>query len=138
EPVSARFASRKVRLCPEAAIRPTRTRERLSYLHRRRRAGTGRLRPRRPATLLSRVGLVARRTVRSTLQGGLAMGDCQEAAETHTHDWEPVGIVTDTAVHYSPVSALDHTREIATYAVTSCKCGAVRRVKVASRAEWLN
>jgi hypothetical protein len=60
------------------------------------------------------------------------------APEKHEHAWEPVGTVKDEGVHYSPVSAMDHVLETATYAVTSCKCGAIRKVKVASKSRWLN
>lgn len=62
----------------------------------------------------------------------------EKATVEHTHEWEPFGTVTEDQILYSPVSAMDHVKETVTYAVRSCRCGAVRRTAVASKSRWLN
>lgn len=59
--------------------------------------------------------------------------------DAHQHSWEPVGTASEERVMYSPVSALDHQVQTVTYAVLSCKCGAVKRTPVsAGKVRWLN
>lgn len=62
----------------------------------------------------------------------------QEPETAHVHEWEPVGITTTKKVGYSPVSAMDHVVYTIKLAVTSCKCGAIRRREVGRTSKWLN
>lgn len=62
------------------------------------------------------------------------------ATETaHEHKWEPVGVVSEDHISYSPVSEMDHTVQKIKYAVRSCECGALRKTIVGrGRVRWLN
>jgi hypothetical protein len=58
--------------------------------------------------------------------------------QQHEHVWEPVGIVDDEQIVYSPVSAMDHVLVKRQLAVRSCECGAIRRTEVSRKERWLN
>lgn len=63
----------------------------------------------------------------------------RETPPAHVHEWQANGTVQEQRVMYSPVSEMDHTYQMVTYAVQSCSCGKVRKVAVSAGPErWLN
>lgn len=48
----------------------------------------------------------------------------------HEHRWQPNGTVVDDRLILSPASVYDHMKQQMTYAVQSCECGAVRKVRI--------